>query len=202
MSKILAAATVLLFAAPALAAETGVTTDAAKVEAGTYDVEPNHTQVLFSVNHMGFTAYTGQFTKASGTLVLDPAKPDASKLDVSVDVGSVTTPSEKLTGELKSDAWLDAGKFPAITFKSSKVVKTGADTAKVTGDLTLHGVTKTETLTVKFNGAGANPLNKKYTSGFEVSGKIKRSDFGVKTYVPLIGDEVTLTIAGAFEKQG
>lgn len=202
MSKLLTTAAVLLIAAPALAAETGVTTDASKVEAGTYDVEPNHTQVLFSVNHMGFTTYTGQFTKASGTLVLDPAHPDASKLDVSVDVGSVTTPSEKLTGELKSDAWLDAGKFPAITFKSTKVMKTGADSAKVTGDLTMHGVTKTETLNVKFNGAGANPLNKKYTTGFEVSGKIKRSDFGVKTYVPLIGDEVTLTIAGAFEKQG
>ncbi|MDX7951640.1 YceI family protein [Lichenihabitans sp. Uapishka_5] len=191
-----------MLATPVLAAETGVITDASKVEAGTYAVEPNHTQVLFSVNHMGFTTYTGQFTKASGTLTLDAAKPDASKLDVSVDVGSVTTPSDKLSDELKSDAWLDAGKFPAITFKSTKVVKTGADMAKVTGDLTMHGVTKTETLTVKFNGAGVNQLDKKYTTGFEVSGKIKRSDFGVKTYVPLIGDEVTLTIAGAFEKQG
>lgn len=202
MPKLLTAAAALMLATPVLAAETGVITDASKVEAGTYAVEPNHTQVLFSVNHMGFTTYTGQFTKASGTLTLDAAKPDASKLDVSVDVGSVTTPSDKLSDELKSDAWLDAGKFPAITFKSTKVVKTGADMAKVTGDLTMHGVTKTETLTVKFNGAGVNQLDKKYTTGFEVSGKIKRSDFGVKTYVPLIGDEVTLTIAGAFEKQG
>ncbi len=201
MSKLLTVAA-LLIAAPALAAETGITTDASKVQAGTYDVEPNHTQVLFSVNHLGFTTYTGLFTKASGTLVLDPAKPDASKLDVSVDVNSVTTPSEKLTGELKSDAWLDGTKFPNITFKSTKVTKTGAESAKVTGDLTLHGVTRPETLTVKFNGAGVNPLDKKYTTGFEVTGKIKRSDFGVKTYIPLIGDEVTLTIAGAFEKQG
>lgn len=202
MSKILTAAALILAVSPVFAAESGVTTDATKIEAGTYEVEPNHTQVLFSVNHLGFTAYTGQFTKTSGTLVLDPAKPDASKLDVSVDVGSVFTPSDKLTGELKSDAWLDAGKFPAMTFKSTKVVKTGPDSAKVTGDLTLHGVTKSETLTVKFNGAGVNPLDKKYSTGFEATGKIKRTDFGVKTYVPLIGDEVTLTIAGAFEKQG
>ena len=202
MPKLLTAAAVLMIVTPALAAETGVTTDATKVQAGTFEVEPSHTQVLFSVNHFGFTTYTGQFTKASGTLVLDPAKPDASKLDVTVDVGSVVTPSDKLTGELKGDAWLDAGKFPAITFKSTKVVKTGADTAKVTGDLTLHGVTRAETMTVKFNGAGPNPLSKKYTAGFEMLGKIKRSDFGVKTYVPLVGDEVTLTIAGAFEKQG
>jgi polyisoprenoid-binding protein YceI len=199
LSKILtAAAAVVLAASPVFA---DVTKDASKVEAGTYNVEPAHTRVLFSVDHMGFTSYFGEFTKASGTLVLDPAKPDASKLDVTIDTGSVSTPSEKLTGELKSDAWLDAGKFPAITFKSTKVSKTGADTAHVTGDLTMHGVTKPVTLTVKLNGAGINPLDKKYTTGFAVSGKIKRSDFGVKTYVPLIGDEVDLTISGAFEKQ-
>ena len=202
MSKLFtAAAAVLMIATPVLA-DTAMTTDAAKVEAGSYSVEPNHTRVLFSVNHMGFSTYYGEFTKASGTLVLDPSKPDQSKLDVSVDSTSISTPSEKLTGELKSDAWLDSGKFPAITFKSTKVTKTGAETAKVTGDLTMHGVTKAVTLEVKFHGAGTNPLDKKYTTGFEVSGKIKRSDFGVKTYVPLIGDEVDLIISGAFEKQG
>jgi polyisoprenoid-binding protein YceI len=199
LSTTLAAA--VLIATPVLA-DTGVVTNPAKVEAGAYQVEPNHTRVLFSVNHMGFSTYYGEFTKASGTLTLDPAKPDQSKLDVSIDSASVSTPSEKLTGELKSDAWLDSGKFPAITFKSTKVTKTGAETAKVTGDLTLHGVTKPVTLSVKFNGAGPNPLSKKYTTGFEVSGEIKRSDFGVKTYVPLIGDAVTLIISGAFEKQG
>ena len=109
-------------------------------------------------------------------------------------------PNAKLKEELDGDQWLDAAKYPDITFKSTKVAKTGADTAKVTGEFTLHGVTKPLTLNVKFNGAGTNPLDKTYTSGFEATGMIKRSDYGVKTYVPLIGDDVDIMISAAFEK--
>ncbi len=199
----LALATATLAAPFATPAEAQVASrDAAKVEAGAYAVEPDHTRILFSVSHMGFTTYFGNFTGASGSLTLDPKSAAASALDVSVPVDSVSTTNAKLDGELKSDAWFDAAKYPTITFKSTKVTRAGADTAKVNGDLTLHGVTKPVTLTVTFNGAGTNPLDKKYTAGFEATGKIKRSDFGVTKYVPLIGDSVDLTISGAFEKQG
>ena len=192
-----------LLASPALAQMAApAKVEPAKVEAGTYDVEPNHTQVVFGVSHMSFTPFHGFFTKASGTMNLDPAKPDSSSLEVHVATDSVYTPSDKLTGELKSDQWLDAGKFPEAVFKSTKVTKTGPDTAKVAGDLTLHGVTKPMVLTVRYVNAGANPLDKKYTAGFEATGRIKRSDFGVKTYVPLIGDEVDLSISASFEHQG
>ena len=201
MSRIVSSLAVVAALATPVLADAALTKDAAKVEAGTYAVEPNHTQVGFSVSHFGFSTYKGLFQKTSGTLVLDPAKPDASKIDVTVATDSVYTPSDKLTGELKSADWLDAAKFPEITFKSTKVEKTGPESAKVTGDLTLHGVTKPVTLTAKFFGAGANPMSKKYTAGFEVTGKIKRSDFGVKTYVPVIGDEVDLSISAPFEKQ-
>jgi polyisoprenoid-binding protein YceI len=176
-----------------------VTHDPAAVQAGAYDVEPLHTRVLFSVSHMGFTTWYGEFTNVSGSLALDPKKPAASTLEIHIPVATVSTTSAKLDGELKSDAWLDAGQFPEMVFKSTKVVETGKDAAKVTGDLTLHGVTRPVTLAVKFNGAGTNPLDKKYTAGFEVSGQIKRSDFGVKTYVPLIGDDVDLIISAGFE---
>ena len=177
-------------------------TDPAKVQAGTYKVEPNHTQVVFGVNHFGFTTYYGSFTDSAGTLTLDPAKPADSKLDVTVKTGSVVVPSPKLEGELKGDQWLDATKFPDATFKSTKVSKTGANTADVTGDFTLHGVTKPLTLKVTYVNAGPNPLSKAYTAGFEAKGTVKRSDYGVKTYVPLIGDEVELIISGTFEHQG
>lgn len=187
------------FAAPAVAQV--ASRDAAKVEAGTYSVEPYHTRILFAVNHMGFTTYFGDFTGASGSLTLNPKSAAASALDVSVPVDSVSTTNAKLDGELKGADWLDAAKFPTITFKSTKVTRSGPDAAKVNGDLTLHGVTKPVTLTVTFNGAGTNPLDKKYTTGFQATGKIKRSDFGVTKYVPLIGDTVDLTISGAFEKQ-
>lgn len=188
-----------LVSAPALAQER--TTNPAQVEAGTYTIDPAHTQITFGVSHMGFTTYYGRFADASGTL--DLAKDaDASRLQVEVPTGTVSTTSDKLNGELKGAQWFDAQKYPEIAFQSVKVVRTGPDTAQVTGNLTLHGVTKPVTLAVHFVGAGVNPLDKKYTVGFAATGLIKRSDFGMTTYVPLIGDQVELTLSGAFERQG
>jgi polyisoprenoid-binding protein YceI len=169
------------------------------VRPGAYLVEPNHTQIGFSVLHMGFTYYSGSFSNVSGTLQLDPSKLSAAKLDVTIPIGSVATTSTTLDGELKGPQWFDAAKYPSATFTSTKVTPVGKDGAEVAGNLTLHGVTLPETLTVRFIGAGTNPLDKKFTVGFEATGTIKRSDFGVKTYVPLVGDDVRLTIAGAFE---
>ena len=108
-------------------------------------------------------------------------------------------PLRRVDGELKSSDWFDAAKYPEILFTANKITQTGKNTAIVTGDLVFHGVTKPVTLKVKFNAAGINSLDHKYTAGFEVSGKIKRSDFGVKTYLPLIGDDVSLIISAAFE---
>lgn len=168
---------------------------------GNYAVEPGHTQVGFSVLHFGFTYYTGAFSNVSGTLSLDAKAPSKSQLSVTIPVSSVQTTSDKLTAELKSDQWFDAAKFPDATFVSHNVKLTGKHDAIVTGDFTLHGITKPETLKVHFIGSGINPLDKKYTAGFEATGTIKRSDFGVKMYVPYVSDDVTLRIAGAFEKQ-
>lgn len=175
--------------------------DASAVQAGTYSVEPNHTRVLFSVNHMGFSTWYGDFTGAKGSLTLNPKAPASSKVEVTLPTASVSTTNTILDGGLKSADWLDAGKYPTITFTSTKVTPTGADTAKVTGDLTLHGVTRPVTLDVKFHGAGANPMSKAYTVGFDAHGSLKRSDFGVTKYVPLIGDEVEITISAPFEKK-
>jgi len=203
LSPSLVAQTVFLalaFAAPALA-QTPPTRDPAQIQAGTYAVDPNHTQVGWRVSHMGFSNYAGGFSDVSGTLELQPKNPAAAKLSIKIPVASVTTTSAKLTDELKGDQWLDAGKFPEMTFVSTKVTPEGKDKAKVAGNLTLHGVTKPVTLDVTLVGAGVNPLSKKVTVGFDATGTLKRSEFGVKTYVPLIGDDLHLTIAGAFERQ-
>ena len=176
-------------------------TDPASVQAGVYTLEPNHTQVDFRVKHMGFSFYDGRFSGVSGELVLDPAKPSASTVTIAVPVASVSTTSGKLDGELKSADWLDATAFPTMSFKSTMVEPGSGGKAKVTGDLTLHGVTKPVTLDVEFVGSGVNPIDKKYTTGFAIEGDIKRSAFGVTRYVPLIGDTVHLTINGAFEKK-
>jgi polyisoprenoid-binding protein YceI len=184
--------------APAFAQAT--THKPASVRGGAYAIEPSHTRVLFSISHMGFTTWYGNFTGASGTLKLDPAKPAASTLSVTVPIASVTTTNAKLDSELKEADWLDAAKFPTATFTASKITATGG-TAKVGGTLTLHGVTKPVVFTVTFNGAGTNPLSHAYTVGFEVRGQIKRSAFGVSKYLGLIGDDVDLIISAAFEQK-
>ncbi|WP_395372352.1 YceI family protein [Komagataeibacter diospyri] len=177
------------------------TPDPSAVRAGTYRVEPYHTQVGFTLSHMGFSNFSGFFTGVSGSLKIDPAHLSATSLDVTIPVQSVDTTVPKLDGELKSAQWFDAGQFPNATFKSTRIVQTGANTADITGNLTLHGVTRPVTLKARLVGSGTNPLDKMFTVGFEATGTIVRSQFGVKQYVPLVGDEVTLTIAGAFELQ-
>nr|WP_255663214.1 YceI family protein [Komagataeibacter sp. FNDCR2] len=178
-----------------------VVTNPAQVRSGTYGVEPGHTQVTFTVLHLGFTNYLGIFSNASGTLELDARTPSRSKLSVTIPVASVQTTSSRLTEELKGEQWFDAARFPAATFVSTTVRLTGQNEALVTGNLTLHGVTKAETLKVHFIGAGINAMDKKYTTGFEATAMIRRSDFGVKMYVPYVSDDVQLRIAGAFEQQ-
>jgi len=201
LKSILASSLLALLIATPVLAQTPPTRDPAQIQAGTYVVDPNHTQVGWRVSHMGFSNYAGGFSDVSGTLDLQPKNPAAAKLTIKIPVASVTTTSAKLTDELKGDQWLDAAKFPEMTFVSTKVTPEGKDKAKVTGNLTLHGVTKPVTLDVTLVGAGVNPLSKKVTVGFDATGTLKRSEFGVKTYVPLIGDDLHLTIAGAFERQ-
>jgi len=197
--RVAALATVVALIAGPAAAQVTTTTPSA-VHPGTYSVEPSHTRVAFAVSHMGFTTWFGDFTNASGTLTLNPAKPAASTLSVTVPIATVSTTNAKLDSELKEADWLDAAKFPTATFTATRITAS-AGTAKVAGTLTLHGVTKPVVFAVKFNGAGINPLDKAYTVGFEVRGQIKRSEFGVSKYIPLVGDDVQLIISAAFEQK-
>jgi polyisoprenoid-binding protein YceI len=190
------------FATLALAAGLGLAVSAhAQDASGVYSVDPNHTEIIFGVSHLGFSTYYGIFPGATGSLTLDAAKPAASKLEVSVPVAQVMTPSDKLNGELRSAQWLDAAKYPTMTFRSTSITSTGPDTADVAGDLTLHGVTKPVVLKAKLNKAAPNAMMKNFSAGFQVSGQIKRSDFGVSAYVPMVGDNVDLTITAAFARK-
>ena len=182
--------------------------DKARVAAGSYAADAGHTMVVWEVDHFGFSNYTGIFGDVTGTLVIDPANPAASKVDVTIPVAKVTTASSGLTGHLLR-AGKDGGKpdffgpAPAdAKFVSTRVVlDDDGDEARVTGNLTLGGVTKPVTLDVDFHGAGTNPYNKKATIGFEAEGKIRRSDFGIAYGIPAVSDEVELEIHAAFEKQ-
>jgi polyisoprenoid-binding protein YceI len=164
-----------------------------------YTIDPLHSQVLFAVSHFGLSNYSGVLSGVEGAMKLDPTKLIDTQLEVTVATETVWTPVEKLTGELRDPEWLDVAKFPKATFVSKKVTQTGAETADIAGELTLHGVTKPVTLHARFVGAGLNPMKKVYTVGFDATGVIKRTEFGVSKYAPMIGDEVTLTIHAAFE---
>lgn len=198
-----------LFAAVPLIAQSAPqvpgTMDVARVTAGTYSTDPAHTLIGWRVSHFGFNDYFGIFGDATGTLMLDPSNPNASKVDIIIPVSKVTTASAGLTSHLLR-AGKDGGKpdffgpTPAdARFVSTSVVANGT-TAKITGNLTLNGVTKPVTLDTKFSGAGDNPFNKKPTVGFHATTIIKRSEFGVAYGIPIISDEVALDISVAFEK--
>jgi polyisoprenoid-binding protein YceI len=200
-SLILTTTAALLLAGASLPALAQASHDPAAVQPGTYSVDPNHTQIGFTLSHFGFSNYSGRLAGVSGTLTLAGGDHAASKIAVSVPTTAFSTTSSQLDEELKSADWFDAKKFPTITFTSTKVTPTGADSATIEGELTMHGVTKPITLTAHFIGTGANPMSKKVTVGFDATGTVKRTEFGVTKYAPMIGDEVALTLHGAFEKQ-
>ncbi|MEJ2408448.1 MAG: YceI family protein [Novosphingobium sp.] len=176
-------------------------TSPADVQAGNYALDSSHTLVRFTVDHFGISEYFGTFPGASGALSLNPKDIASAKLDVSVPVATVSTTNKTLDAELVGAEWFDAARFPTMRFTSTKVVKTGARTADVTGNLTLHGVTQPVTLKATFKAGAVNPMNKTYTIGFNATGVIKRTAFGVSKYAPLVSDDTRIAITAAFEKQ-
>lgn len=175
--------------------------DPTAVKAGGYALDPNHTLVQFSVNHFGFNDYFGTLPGATGSMTFDPKRLAATRLDVSLPVDLISTTNATLDGELKGADWFDAAKYPTIHFVSQSVAQTGSRTARISGTITIHGVSKPMVLDATFGGAGVNPLSKAYTAGFKATGTIKRSDFGITKYVPLVGDTVGLSITAAFEQK-
>ncbi len=179
--KVLAVSAISLSALSAQAAET-------------FTLDPSHTNVTWSANHLGFSNPSGKFAKVEGTVTLDEAKPANSKLNVTISTASIVTGIEKFDEHLKSKDFFNAEKFPVATFVSDKVEVTGKDTAKVHGNLTLLGVTKSEVLDVKLNKIGENPMSKKKTAGFSATTTIKRSEFGMGYGIPNVSDDVKIAI--------
>lgn len=197
----LALAALLLNATAGLAQETAAdpTQDPTQVKAGTYALDPDHGKITWSVAHLGYSTYYGQFTGVSATLDLDPKMPARSRLSVTVPLGGVLTGSSRLEQHLAGPDFFDTQKFPTASFTATGVEQTSPTTARITGDLTLRGVTKPVSLDATFNQAGINPIDKRYTVGFDGRAVIKRSDFGVSAFLPLVSDDVTLRIEGEFK---
>jgi polyisoprenoid-binding protein YceI len=192
----------LVCCAPALAQD--VSKDPSQAPRGSYRLEARHSQLLFAIGHAGLTEFHGRFDKLSGSLDFNPNQPEKSDVDVTIDMTSADTPSNELNNVLKGEDVFDADKFPTATFKSTSVTRTGADTGRIAGTLTLRGIAKPVTLDVTFNGAGPDPLNGKPALGFRGTATVKRSDFGITGMIwePLVSDSVTLTIEAMFDREG
>jgi polyisoprenoid-binding protein YceI len=198
----LAAAPVLAQAqAPTSAPEIGPFLAPDQVPAGTYVLDSKEAMVRYTTIHMGMTEFWGSFPNASGTLTIDPKAIGATKVDIKVPLLGLETTNRELDAELLSSQFFDFIKGRTAHFVSTEVVRTGPRTARMTGDLTLHGVTRPVVLNVTFNNAGPNSFSKVLTLGFKAEGMVKRSEFGLGKYVPIVSDETQLTISAAFEKE-
>jgi polyisoprenoid-binding protein YceI len=186
MKKFLAAAGLAaVMAMPALAGTT------------TWNLDPFHTNAQFFVKHLGISTVQGDFTKVTGSVMLDDQDITKSSVDVTIDVNSIDTRVQRRDDDLKSEHFLNAAQFPTITFKSTKVTKSGDDTLKVTGNLTIRGVTKEATLDVTGPTKAINvPQMGGMRRGFSATTKINRQDFGVSADPGMVGDDLTILIDG------
>ena len=172
------------------------------VAADKYEFDGNHTNVVFSWTHFGLSNPSARFAKVEGEVLLDTADLTKSTVSVTIPVDSLRTDVPKFDEHLRSGDFFDLAKFPTATFKSTKVEKAGDNKLKVTGDLTIHGVTKSTVLDVTVNKIGDHPMAKKPAAGFDASTVVKRSDFGMGNYVPNVSDEVKIHITTETLKAG
>ena len=168
--------------------------------AGTWDIDPAHSTVEFSVRHMMVTTVKGQFQKVKGTVELDEKDPSKSTVEVSIETASIDTREAKRDAHLKSPDFFDAAKFPALTFKSTKIEKAGKGKFKITGDLTMHGITKAVVLAVEGPSASIKDPYGRTVRGVMATGKLDRKDWGMTWNKALdsggfvVSDEVKLDI--------
>ncbi|MEX0837927.1 MAG: YceI family protein [Parvibaculum sp.] len=174
---------------------------------GAYTLDKAHASLIFRVSHIGFSNYTGRFASFDAALDIDPADPAAAKLEATIDPASlsVENPPSGFLESLLGPDWFDVAKFPAMTFRSTKIEMTGDDTARVTGDLTLHGVTLPVVFDATFNGGYAShPFEPNARIGFSARGGLSRSAFGIAYGVPEegstmgVGDAVEFIIEAEF----
>jgi polyisoprenoid-binding protein YceI len=186
------------FAADAPPPYTPPTTDISKAPSGHYVVEKDHASITFKVMHMGYAYYTMRFNDFDASIDLDRLKPEKSKVNVTIRPASLDSNNPKLTEHVSAKEFFDIAQYPTITFASTSIEKTDASHGKVHGNLTMHGVTKPIVLDATFNGGGPHMMYKKYDLGFSATTTVKRSEFGMGYGVPMVGDDILVSIETEF----
>lgn len=169
----------------------------------TWQPDPAHTQVSFGVIHMGISEIEGKFDKFDGSIIASKDDFSDAQYEMVMEVPSINTGIEMRDNHLRSADFFDAEKYPKMTFKSTSSRKIAENKYEVTGDLTFHGITKPVTLEVWYRGTVENPQNGVISSGFAISGNVKRSDYNLGSGFPeaVLSDNVVLDIDGEFKKQ-
>ena len=159
-----------------------------------YKIDPTHTATVFNWNHFGFSTPSANFTDIQGVIKVDNAKPANSSVEVTIPLSSINSSVAALDKEFQQEAWFNAAKYPNISFKSTKVETKDKKHFKITGDLTVKGVTKPVVLDAVLNKQGEHPMLKVPAIGFNATTSFNRSDFGIGSYVPMVGDKITVNI--------
>jgi len=179
----------LAFAQPALAAET-------------YVFDKAHTNIQFSWDHFGFSTTSAEFEEFSGKLQFDPEDRANSSIEVTIDLDSVDSGFDTFNGHLtEKSEWFNTDEYPEATFTSTDIEALGEDRLRVTGDLTLKGVTKEVTLETTINKIGEHPVTNAKTIGFDATTTVSRSAFDMGNYAPSVGDEVTISISSEMQRE-
>ena len=178
-----------------------IKTDIVQLEKGSYKNDPQHTSVLFKINHMGMSTFVGRFNNLDASLEFDPTNMAKATLSAIIDIASVDVNNSELEENLRGSSWFNAKKYPQAFFKTISVQMIDDKRATFSGTLTLHGVTKPIVLDVVFNGGGNNMLTGNYTLGFSATTTFNRSTFGVDYLVPAIADKVDIEVFAEFQKQ-
>lgn len=170
------------------------------LEGGDYRIDPRHTTVLFKIDHMGLSTFVGRFNRVDATLEFDPENPSAAKLSAVIDTASIDVNNPDFSHTLAGSDWFNSERYPQAIFVTRSVELIDAERARFIGDLTLLGVTAPIALSVKFNGGANNLLTGHYTLGFSAKSHFKRSAFGMKQYIPAIGDDVEIEVFAEFQR--
>jgi len=171
-----------------------------RVSAGRYQLDPHHWSVTFDVEHFGYSRFVMRFDRVNAQLDWQEGGLEHSTVEATIDAASVDTNVPALDKLVKGKDMLDAGRYPQIRFVGTRFERTGDARGTLTGDLTIHGVTRPVTLDVTFNGYAPNPLTKQPTLGFSARGHFSRAQFGLARWFPAVGDDIAVRIEAEFEK--
>jgi polyisoprenoid-binding protein YceI len=168
---------------------------------GSYQIDPQHTSVLFKLQHMGMSTFVGRFNQVEASLEFDPQHMEQAKLTAAIAIPGLDVNNPVLAQTLLGSDWFDATRYPQAVFTTTSVTVIDAKHAAFTGDLRLHGVTAPIVLDVFFQGSGDNLLTGRYTLGFEAYAHFKRSAFGIDYLIPAIGDDIRIEVFAEFQKR-